>query len=88
MKIVTDSANGASSGFLPEILTRLGAEVMATFRQPDGININKNCGSTHIEALQKAVAEAGADCGVATTEMQTAVFWWTKKDRSLTATIL
>lgn len=65
MKIVTDSANGASSGFLPEILTRLGAEVMATFRQPDGININKNCGSTHIEALQKAVAEAGADCGVA-----------------------
>lgn len=65
LKIVTDSANGASSRFLPDILTRLGAEVMATCREPDGVNINKDCGSTHIEALQKAVLEAGADCGVA-----------------------
>lgn len=65
MKIVTDSANGAASNFLPDILRDLGAEVIPLFCEPDGTNINHNCGSTHMETLQKAVLEEGADCGIA-----------------------
>lgn len=65
LKIVTDSANGAASDFLPGILEELGAEVIATFREPNGVNINNGCGSTHMENLQKKVLEAGADCGIA-----------------------
>ena len=65
MKIVTDSANGAASDFLPEILRELGADVTAIFREPNGVNINNGCGSTHMETLQKTVVELGADCGIA-----------------------
>lgn len=65
MKIVTDSANGAASAYLPGILQKLGAEVIALSHEPDGININKDCGSTHIEHLQEAVVRLGADCGIA-----------------------
>lgn len=65
MKIVTDSANGAASSFLPGILAELGAEVIPIFNQPNGVNINNGCGSTHIETLQKKVVEEGADCGIA-----------------------
>ena len=65
MKIVTDSANGAASNFLPDILRDLGAEVIPLFCEPDGTNINHDCGSTHIETLQKVVLEEGADCGIA-----------------------
>ncbi len=65
MKIVTDSANGAASDFLPDILRELGAEVTALFCEPNGTNINKDCGSTHMETLRKMVVEMGADCGIA-----------------------
>ena len=65
MKIVTDSANGAASGFLPDILRELGAEITALYCEPNGVNINKDCGSTHMETLQKMVVEMGADCGIA-----------------------
>ena len=65
MKIVTDSANGAASDFLPEILRKLGADVTALSCEPDGININRDCGSTHIEHLQEEVVRLGADCGIA-----------------------
>lgn len=65
MKIVTDSANGAASDFLPDILRSLGAEVVALFHEPNGTNINRDCGSTHIETLQEKVVELGADCGIA-----------------------
>ena len=65
MKIVTDSANGAASNLLPDILRDLGAEVIPLFCEPDGTNINHDCGSTHIETLQKVVLEEGADCGIA-----------------------
>ncbi len=65
MKIVTDSANGAASNFLPDILRDLGAEVIPLFCEPDGTNINHDCGSTHIETLQRVVLEEGADCGIA-----------------------
>lgn len=65
LKIVTDSANGAASDFLPSILEELGAEVIPLFREPNGVNINNGCGSTHMETLQKKVVELGADCGIA-----------------------
>ena len=65
MKIVTDSANGAAGDFLPDILRELGAEVTALFCEPDGVNINQDCGSTHMETLQKMVVKLGADCGIA-----------------------
>ena len=51
MKIVTDSANGAASGFLPDILRELGAEITALYCEPNGVNINKDCGSTHMETF-------------------------------------
>lgn len=65
MKIITDSANGAASRFLPEILRQLGADVVSLFCAPDGVNINSACGSTHIETLQQKVVELGFDCGIA-----------------------
>lgn len=65
IKIVVDCANGAGFYAAPEVYRRLGADVVAIFQDPDGLNINKDCGSTHIEALQKAVVENGADLGIA-----------------------
>ena len=65
MKIVTDSANGAASDFLPGILKDLGAEVVAIYHEPNGVNINNGCGSTHMEHLQKRVVSEGALCGIA-----------------------
>ena len=64
-RLITDSANGAASDYLPQILEELGAEVIATHREPNGVNINNNCGSTHIESLQERVLAEGADCGIA-----------------------
>lgn len=65
MKIVLDCANGAAYEAMPEILQRLGAHVIAFGTMPNGININDNCGSTHIENLQRAVIENHADLGIA-----------------------
>lgn len=65
LKIVLDCANGAASEVGPKVLSELGAEVIPIFNQPDGININVHCGSTHPEALARAVLEHGADLGLA-----------------------
>ena len=65
LKIVMDCSNGANSEIAPIILRSLGAEVVAIFNEPNGININNGCGSTHLEALQKKVVEVGADVGIA-----------------------
>lgn len=65
LKIVLDCANGASSALAAGIFKRLGAEVIVINHEPDGININTNCGSTHPESLQKAVVANGADFGLA-----------------------
>jgi len=65
LKIVLDCANGAASEVGPKVLAELGAEVVPIFNQPDGININVHCGSTHPEALARAVLEHGADAGLA-----------------------
>ncbi len=65
LKIVVDCANGASSVVAPEAYRRAGAEVIAIFNQPDGWNINDDCGSTHLQHLRAAVLKEGADVGIA-----------------------
>lgn len=65
LKVVLDSANGAASQVGPKVLEELGVEVIPICNQPDGVNINAGCGSTHPEALQKAVLEHKADLGLA-----------------------
>jgi phosphoglucosamine mutase len=65
LKVVLDCANGAASGFAPELLARLGAVVVPTFDAPDGRNINRGCGSLHTDVLCGRVVEEGAHLGVA-----------------------
>ena len=65
MRIVLDCANGAAFESMPAILKRLGADVTVLNDKPNGVNINDNCGSTHLKLLQKAVVEQGADFGIA-----------------------
>ena len=65
LKVVMDCSNGANSLIAPVILRTLGAHVITIFNQPNGININNGCGSTHLEALQAKVLEEGADVGIA-----------------------
>ncbi len=64
-KIALDCANGSSSISAEEVFTRLGAEVIVINAEPDGVNINKDCGSTHLEGLQRTVVENGCDLGFA-----------------------
>jgi phosphoglucosamine mutase len=65
MNIVVDCANGATYDIAPKVLTELGANVVAEGADPDGININTACGSTHPEHLQLSVQARGADLGIA-----------------------
>ena len=64
-KIILDAANGASYDIAPDVYERLGAEVICIGNSPDGININKNCGSTSIDNLSEEVKRLGADFGLA-----------------------
>ena len=65
LKLVLDVANGAAYDVAPKVFKELGAELKVISNKPDGLNINKNCGSTDIECLKKAVAENNADFGLA-----------------------
>ncbi|WP_370979975.1 phosphoglucosamine mutase [Agaribacterium sp. ZY112] len=65
MNIVLDCANGATYSIAPKVFTELGAQVTVIGNKPDGLNINFECGSTHLEALSKTVIEKGADLGIA-----------------------
>ena len=65
LKIVVDCANGAAYGVGPSVFRELGAKVVVLNAEPNGLNINENCGSTHPEHLQKAVVEHEADLGIA-----------------------
>ena len=65
IKVVVDCANGAASEVAPEVYARAGAEVIAISNQPNGLNINENCGSTHLENLIAEVKKQGADLGIA-----------------------
>lgn len=65
LKIVVDCANGAAYKVAPRILFELGAEVITLAAQPDGFNINEDCGATAPAKLQEAVLSHGADLGIA-----------------------
>ena len=65
VKVVVDCSHGAASVVGPEIYRRAGATVVAINAEPNGLNINDGCGSTHLEGLQKAVVAHGADLGIA-----------------------
>lgn len=65
LKLVIDCGNGAASALAPGLFREAGAEVTAICDQPDGRNINLNCGALHVERLREAVLASGADAGVA-----------------------
>jgi len=65
MRIVVDCAHGAGYHIAPHVFHELGADVIAIGAEPDGLNINKECGATHPEALARAVRKHRADVGVA-----------------------
>ena len=65
MNIAIDCSNGSASATAKELFTELGANVHILNCDPNGSNINENCGSTHIEALADYVVKNGLECGVA-----------------------
>ncbi|MCQ4348173.1 phosphoglucosamine mutase [Pseudomonas stutzeri] len=65
LRLVLDCAHGATYKVAPSVFRELGAEVTVIAAQPDGLNINAGVGSTHMEALQRAVREQGGDMGIA-----------------------
>jgi phosphoglucosamine mutase len=65
LTVVVDCANGAASEAAPAAYERAGARVIAIHAEPDGLNINDGCGSTHLSTVRAAVAEHGADLGIA-----------------------
>ena len=65
LRIVLDCAHGATYHIAPRVFEELGAAVMATGVEPDGLNINRDCGTMHPEALRQAVLDAQADLGIA-----------------------
>ncbi|MFI6870115.1 phosphoglucosamine mutase [Nocardia sp. NPDC050406] len=64
LTVVLDCANGAAAEVGPAAFREAGATVVAIHAEPDGLNINDRCGSTHLEKLQAAVVEHGADLGL------------------------
>ncbi|MER6915547.1 phosphoglucosamine mutase [Streptomyces sp. NPDC000594] len=65
LKVVLDEAHGAASRVSPEAFARAGAEVVTIGAEPDGLNINDGCGSTHLDPLKAAVVAHGAHFGIA-----------------------
>jgi phosphoglucosamine mutase len=65
IRVVLDCAQGAASAAGPLALREAGADVIAICAEPDGLNINDGCGSTHLELLQRSVVEQSADVGFA-----------------------
>src|SRR5699024_2659980 len=65
LHVVIDCAHGAASGVSPQLFADAGARVTVVGADPDGTNINDGVGSTHLEALQRAVVAHGANLGIA-----------------------
>jgi phosphoglucosamine mutase len=65
LRVVVDCANGAAAAVAPEAYRRAGAEVIPIHAEPDGLNINDGCGSTHLGPVTAAVAQHSADLGLA-----------------------
>ncbi len=83
IKIVLDCANGASSHIAPMLFSDLGFDILAISASPDGVNINKGCGSLCPENLSKKVVETGADIGVAYDGDADRVLWVDERGRIL-----
>lgn len=64
LKVVVDAANGAAFRVAPQLIWELGADVVEVACQPDGLNINRDCGSTNPELCRRTVLETGADLGI------------------------
>src|SRR6202008_5174558 len=65
LKIIVDCAHGAAYHIAPNVFRELGAKVIEIGVEPNGLNINLNCGATHIELLRQHVLEYKADLGIA-----------------------
>ena len=65
LHVVLDCAHGAAAGVAPRVFRDAGAEVTVLGAEPDGLNINQGCGSTHLDPLREAVVALGADLGIA-----------------------
>lgn len=65
LKLVVDTANGAAYHIAPKLFSACGATLISVANEPNGININDNCGSTHVENLGPLVLKHGADAGLA-----------------------
>ena len=65
MRVGLDCSNGSASAIAKSVFDALGAKTYVIHNEPDGTNINKDCGSTHIESLQAFVKEKGLDVGFA-----------------------
>lgn len=65
LTVVVDCAHGAAAEVAPQVYREAGATVIAINAEPTGLNINDGCGSTHLDAVQRAVREHGADLGIA-----------------------
>ncbi|WP_404340589.1 phosphoglucosamine mutase [Pseudoalteromonas mariniglutinosa] len=65
LKIVLDCANGATYHIAPSVMRELGAEVICHACEPNGVNINLECGATHVDTLKRKVLEHKADVGIA-----------------------
>lgn len=65
LHVVLDCAHGAAAGVSPRVFRDAGAEVTVLGAEPDGLNINQGCGSTHLDPLREAVVALGADLGIA-----------------------
>lgn len=65
LRIVVDCAHGATYHVAPNVFIELGAKIIKIGVEPNGLNINAECGSTHIKAVRAAVIESGADLGIA-----------------------
>jgi phosphoglucosamine mutase len=65
LKVVVDCANGAASFVAPNVYQKAGAEVIAIHASPNGVNINENCGSTHLADIKAKVLASACDLGIA-----------------------
>ncbi len=83
MRVVLDCANGASSTVAGEVFRQAGAEVTVLHDQPDGVNINADCGSTHPASLQDAVRAAGGATSASLSTATPTGYWPSAEDGSL-----
>ena len=85
-KVGLDCSNGSASSVAKSVFDALGADTYVINDKPDGLNINRGCGSTHIGELQKFVKEKGLDVALPMMVTRTAAWLWMRTETSWTAT--